>query len=180
MQAGCVVWLTGLPGAGKTTIANNLQKELSKRGLKLEVLDGDDVRRNLSPELGFSKHDREMHAKRVAYVSWLLSRNGIVAVVALISPFRAFRQYARDLVGKDFLEVWVKASVETCRKRDPKGIYKMAEEGKISDLTGIQEPYEPPLNAELLLDTENEHPDESTEKVINLLEQLGYLEDSLV
>ena len=177
MQASCVVWLTGLPGAGKTTIAKILEDELRKRQLKVEVLDGDELRRNLSPELGFSKNDRELHAKRVAYISWLLSKNGIIAIVALISPYRSFRQYARDLIGKGFLEVWVKASIETCRKRDPKGVYKSAEQGKISNLTGIQDPYEPPLNPELILNTENEPPEKCRAKVLDLLMRMGYLED---
>src|SRR2546425_10588416 len=168
-KSGCVVWLTGLPGAGKTTIAKSLETELRNRGLKVEVLDGDEVRKNLSPELGFSKQNRELHAKRVAYMSRLLCRNGVITIVGLISPFRSFRRYARELIGKDFVEVWVKASIETCRRRDPKGIYKQAEEGKLDNVTGVQDPYEPPLNAELIVDTESESPNESTEKVLDLL-----------
>jgi adenylylsulfate kinase len=175
MQISCVVWLTGLPGAGKSTVARMLEKELSKRRLKVEVLDGDEVRRNVSPELGFSKDDRELHARRVAYISWLLYKNGIFVIVALVSPYRSFRRYARDLIGTDFIEIWVKASLETCRRRDPKGIYKNAEEGKVSNLTGIQDPYEPPVNPELILDTENKHPAESAEQVMKLLVHLGYV-----
>ncbi|MEP0826708.1 MAG: adenylyl-sulfate kinase, partial [Nitrososphaera sp.] len=110
---GCVVWLTGLPGSGKTTVARLLEAKIRNMGLRIEVLDGDEVRKNLSPELGFSKEDREAHAKRVVYISKLLSQNGIITVVSLISPYREFRKYARDTIGKNFIEVWVKASVET-------------------------------------------------------------------
>lgn len=168
---GCVVWLTGLPGAGKTTIARIVENELRGKGVNVEVLDGDEVRKNLSPELGFSKQDRETHAKRVVYISKLLSRNNVVTLVALISPYRAFRQYARETIGRDFVEVWVKASSETCRKRDPKGLYKKAEEGKITNLTGPQDPYEPPTNPEMVIDTENEGPDASARKVVEYLER---------
>ncbi len=171
---GCVVWLTGLPGSGKTTVARLLEAKIRNMGLRIEVLDGDEVRKNLSPELGFSKEDREAHAKRVVYISKLLSQNGIITVVSLISPYREFRKYARDTIGKNFIEVWVKASVETCRKRDPKGLYKKVEEGKISNMTGIQDPYEPPLNPELILETEKEEPEASATRVIDYLRKLGY------
>jgi adenylylsulfate kinase len=176
MKSGCVVWLTGLPGAGKTTIARILEDELRKKGLRVEVLDGDDVRKNLSPELGFSKHDRELHAIRVSYVSRLLSRNGIITIVALISPYRSIRDHARNIIGKDFVEVWVKASIEICRQRDPKGIYKKAEEGELSNVTGVQDPYEAPENAELVVNTEMEGPKESSDKVMRLLFKLSYVQ----
>ena len=169
MSDGCVVWLTGLPGSGKTTIAKIVEGELRGKGVSVEVLDGDEVRKNLSPELGFSKQDRETHARRVVYVSKLLSRNKVVTLVALISPYREFRQYARDTIGKDFVEVWVKASAETCRKRDPKGLYKKAQEGKITNLTGLQDPYESPLNAEMVIDTESESPEASAKRVTDYL-----------
>lgn len=175
MTIGCVVWLTGLPGAGKTTVARILESRIRNLGLNVEVLDGDEVRRNLSPELGFSKQDRQTHAKRVVYISKLLSRNSIITIVSLISPFREFRQYARNTVGRNFIEVWVKASSETCSKRDPKGLYRKAKEGKILDLTGVQEPYEEPLNPELILDTENETADESANKVMTYLQKFNYL-----
>jgi adenylylsulfate kinase len=167
LSKGCVIWLTGLPGAGKTTIAKIVENELLAKGVGVEVLDGDEVRKNLSPELGFSKQDRETHAKRVVYISKLLSRNNVVTLVALISPYREFRQYARETIGRDFVEVWVKASSETCRKRDPKGLYKKAQEGKITNLTGPQDPYEPPLNPEMVIDTESEAPEASAKKVID-------------
>jgi adenylylsulfate kinase len=169
LSKGCVIWLTGLPGAGKTTIAKIVENELRRKGINVEVLDGDEVRKNLSPELGFSKQDRETHARRVVYVSKLLSRNNIVTLVALISPYREFRQYARETIGKDFVEVWVRASSETCRKRDPKGLYKKAQEGKITNLTGPQDPYEPPLNPEMVKDTENEAPEASAKWVIDYI-----------
>src|SRR5713226_8526594 len=152
---GFVIWLTGLPGSGKTTMASLLETELRERGLRVETLDGDEVRKNLSPDLGFSRLDRETHAKRVAYVSRLLSRNGVITIVALISPFQSVRDDARKLIGR-FVEVWVKCSVETCRIRDPKGLYKRAADCKMSNLTGIQDPYEPPVNPEITVDTEHD------------------------
>lgn len=175
MNQGCVVWLTGLPGSGKTTIARIIESELRSKGINIEVLDGDEVRKNLSPELGFSKQDRETHAKRVVYISKLLSRNGVITLVALISPYRTFRQYARETIGKNFVEIWVKASPETCHKRDPKGLYKKADEGKITNLTGMQDPYEPPLNPELVVETEKESPLQSASKVIECMRKLGFL-----
>jgi adenylyl-sulfate kinase len=139
-------------------------------------LDGDEVRRNLSPEVGFSKQDREVHAKRVVYLAKLLTRHGIVSIVALISPYREFRNNARDTIGKGFIEIWVKASSETCRKRDPKGLYKRATAGKISDLTGVSDPYEPPLKPEIVIDTEAEPPAESAAKIMVYLQENGYLQ----
>jgi adenylyl-sulfate kinase len=130
-EKGFVVWLTGIPGSGKTTIGDIVIERLRGMGHKVESLDGDEVRRNLSPDLGFSKEDRETHARRVAYVSKLLSRNGVAVVVALISPYRSFREHVRNLVD-DFVEVHVDASVEECIKRDPKGLYKKALAGEIS------------------------------------------------
>ena len=174
-DSGFVIWLTGLPGSGKTTMATFLENELRNRGFKVETLDGDEVRRNLSPDLGFSKIDREVHAKRVSYVSLLLSRNGVITIVALISPFQSIRDYARNLIGR-FVEVWVNCSVETCRKRDPKGLYKQAQEGKVSHFTGMQDPYEPPLSPEIIIDTEHESPDACAKKIMASLRDLKYLD----
>lgn len=171
---GFVIWLTGLPGSGKTTTAKLLEDELRARGHKVETLDGDEVRKSLSPDLGFSRADRETHARRVAYVSHLLSRNGIITVVALISPFRSVRDYARNLIGR-FVEIWVKCPVETCKMRDPKGLYKDAASGKVSNLTGIQDPYEPPLNPEIVIDTEHESPNACRTKIMMSLNDLKYI-----
>lgn len=174
-STGCVVWLTGLPGAGKTTVARILEKRIHEKGSRIEVLDGDEVRKNLSPELGFSKQDRETHAKRVVYISKLLSRNGVITVVSLISPYREFRNSARDIIGNGFIEVWVKASSETCKQRDPKGLYKKAAQGQVANMTGVQDPYEPPTNPELVLETEKESPEQSADKVTRFLESAKYL-----
>jgi adenylylsulfate kinase len=171
---GCVVWLTGLPGSGKTTLAKIIETQINALGLRSEVLDGDEVRKNLSPELGFSKQDRETHARRVVYISKLLSKNGIITLVALISPYRMFRNHARETIGTGFIEIWVKASSETCRMRDPKGLYKKATEGKVSNLTGVQDPYEPPLNPELIIETETETREQSADKIMNYLKKREY------
>lgn len=173
MNKGFVIWLTGLPGSGKTTIANLLEPELKKRELKVELLDGDVVRKELSPDLGFTKKDRETHARRVVYLCKILSRNGIVCIVSLISPYREFRSFAREQIGSGFVEVYVKASVDTCIKRDPKGLYKKALAGEITDLTGLQDVYEEPINPEIIVNTETEGPAESLDKIMSKLKKLN-------
>jgi adenylylsulfate kinase len=162
-----VIWLTGLPGSGKTTIAKALYPRLKESGFKAEFLDGDIVRKELSPELGFTKHDREIHARRVVYLSKILSRNGIISIVSLISPYRDFRRYARSEtnMNNNFYEVYVKCSLETCITRDPKGLYKKALSGEIKDLTGLQDPYEEPENPEIIVDTERQ----TVEECVNVI-----------
>lgn len=172
---GCTVWLTGLPGSGKSTIATKLETVLRERGASIEILDGDEVRRNLSPDLGFSKEDRETHARRVVYVSKLLSRNGVIVLVALISPYRAFRENARREIG-NFVEVFARCPLEVCIKRDPKGLYKKAMAGEIKDLTGLQDVYEDPINPEIVIDTDKISVDESVVKIIEELTKLKYLD----
>ncbi len=170
MKEGFVVWLTGLPGSGKTTIARELEPELKKRGLRVEVLDGDEIRQNLSKGLGFSREDRETHLKRVTYVAKLLSRNGVAVIAAFISPYRNIREYARKETT-NFIEVYVKCSVEACAKRDPKGLYKKASSGQIKDLTGPQDLYEEPLQPDLVVDTETLNLRESVDTILAKLEE---------
>ncbi len=171
---GTVIWLTGLPGSGKTAIAQEIEGELRERGHQVEVLDGDFIRKNLSPELGFSKEDRETHNKRVIFISKLLSRNGVVVIVPLISPYRAVRDYARKEVT-NFVEIYVKCAIEECIRRDPKGLYKKALRGEIKDMTGIQDPYEEPLNPELVVNTDCETLEQSAGRVLQRVKELGYL-----
>ena len=171
---GCTVWMTGLPGSGKTTIALDLEKRLKAAGHNVEILDGDEVRKGLSSDLGFSKEDRQQHAKRVTFVAKVLSRNGVITLVGLISPFRAFRQYAREEIG-DFLEVFVDTSLEECIRRDPKGLYKLALAGEIKDLTGLQDPYEEPLDPELHLRTEEVTVEQAAAMVMCMLREHGHI-----
>ncbi|MCI0565253.1 MAG: adenylyl-sulfate kinase [Nitrososphaera sp.] len=173
-RKGFVVWLTGLSGSGKTTIGRSLHEQLHELGLRAELLDGDEVRKQLSPDLGFTKNDREMHARRVVYLSKLLAKNGIVTLVSLIAPYRSFREHARKEIG-DYVEVYVKTPLETCVERDPKGLYKKALRGEITDMTGIQDPYEEPLNPEVVIDTERLTVRESAHKILAKLNELGYL-----
>ncbi len=172
MVDGFVVWLTGLPGSGKTTIARQLEPKLKRLGWHVEVLDGDEIRQNLSKGLGFSREDRETHLKRVTYVAKLLSRNGVGVIGALISPYRNIREYARTETT-NFVEVYVKCSVETCAKRDPKGLYKKASSGEIGNLTGPQDLYEEPLNPDLVVDTEKLNLEQSIDLILDTLERLS-------
>src|SRR3954447_19405664 len=169
-EKGFTLWFTGLSGAGKTTISEIVERELRDRGSRVEVLDGDVVRENLSKGLGFSKEDRDTNIRRIAFVADLLSRNGVVAITAAISPYREIRDEARELMGNRFVEIYVKASVEECAKRDVKGLYEKAFRGEIKEFTGVSDPYEPPVDPEIVLDTENETVEESAGKVLAYLD----------
>ncbi len=173
-EHGFALWLTGLPSSGKTTIARLIERELRARGLKVEVLDGDEVRQHLSPQLGFSKEERDIHIRRIAYVAKLLVRNGVIAIIAAISPYRETRRYARDLIGH-FVEVYVNCPLQVCIERDVKGLYQKALRGEIANFTGVSDPYEEPLAPELVVHSHQETPAESARRVLTRLIELGYL-----
>src|SRR6188472_4359859 len=162
-EQGFCLWFTGLSGSGKTTITTLLVKEIRRRGSKLEVLDGDIVRENLSKGLGFSKEDRDTNIRRIAFVADLLSRNGVPVITAAISPYAEIRGEAHELMGERFIEVYAQASVEACAERDVKGLYAKAFSGEIKEITGVSDPYEIPENPDWVCDTENETPEESAE-----------------
>ena len=166
-----------MPGSGKTTVAKGLLDEFRTRNLKVELFDGDEVRRNLSKGLGFSKEDRDTHNKRIIYVCKLLTRNGVNAIVSLISPYRSTRAYARENLPK-FVEVYLECSIDECIRRDPKGLYKKAIAGEITNMTGIQDPYEEPQNPEVFVDTENDSSRHNVKKIIRKLEELGHIAPS--
>jgi adenylylsulfate kinase len=174
-EKGFCLWFTGLSGSGKTTITNVLLKELRRRGTKLEVLDGDIVRQNLSKGLGFSKEDRDTNIRRVAFVADLLSRNEVPVITAAISPYREIRDEARALMNGRFIEAYVKASVEVCAERDVKGLYEKAFKGEIKEFTGVSDPYEPPEDPELVIDTERQTPEESAQQILVYLEGRGLI-----
>ncbi|NJN32305.1 MAG: adenylyl-sulfate kinase [Synechococcales cyanobacterium RM1_1_8] len=173
-HSGVTVWLTGLSGAGKTTICDALEAALRARGCKLEVLDGDIVRENLSKGLSFSKEDRDINIRRIGFVAHLLTRNGVIVLVSAISPYRAVRDEVRQKIG-DFVEVYVSAPLAVCEERDVKGLYQRARAGEIKGFTGIDDPYEAPLSPEVDCPTQNETLEESVEKVIRFLEKSNYL-----
>ncbi len=173
-QPGVTVWFTGLSGAGKTTISRAVEKELKSYGYRVEVLDGDIVRQNLTKGLGFSKEDRDENIRRVGFVAELLTRNQVSVLVSAISPYRDIRQEVRQKIG-NFVEVYVNAPLEVCEQRDVKGLYKKARAGEIKNFTGIDDPYEPPLNPEVECRTDLETLEESVSKVLGKLRELGYL-----
>lgn len=171
---GVTLWLTGLPSSGKSTIARMMERRFKKQGIKVELLDGDVVRTHLSKGLGFSREDRETNIKRIGFVCQLLTRNGVIALASVVSPYQETRDYNRRMIG-NYVEVYVNTPVEECEKRDVKGLYKKARAGEIKNFTGIDDPYEEPRNPEVVCETMKETPEESVEKILNRLQALGYL-----
>jgi adenylylsulfate kinase len=177
---GFTVWFTGLSGSGKSTIAEMLYHEFQARAMKTEILDGDEVRKNLSKGLGFSKEDRDTNILRIGFVANLLTRNGVATICCPISPYKETRDACRELIG-EFVEVYVHATVdEIAANRDPKGLYKKALAGEITGFTGVDDPYEAPENPELVVDTESQTPEESLQAVLTRLKELGRIEDDAV
>jgi len=171
------LWFTGLSGSGKTTLARAIEGILRARGLKVEVLDGDVVRTNLSKGLGFSKEDRDINIKRIGFVCKLLSRNGVVAIGSAISPYREVRDFIRQDIGR-FVEVYCQCPMEVLIERDVKGLYKKALGGEIENFTGVSDPYEEPLNPEVVVHSDRESPEESVARILTKLEELGYIPPS--
>lgn len=165
------VWFTGLPCAGKTTLARMVADEVRRRGREVELLDGDVIRTNLSKGLGFTKEDRDENIRRMGFLCRLLCKHGVCVITAAVSPYRAVRDEVRASLS-NFVEVYVKASVTTCVARDVKGLYKKALSGKITNFTGVDDPYEPPNAPEVLVETDNESPETSSTRILSKLEQL--------
>ena len=174
MSTGFTVWFTGLSGAGKTTLGAAVAEEIRRRGRAVEVLDGDVVRTNLSKGLGYSREDRDTNIRRIGFVAKLLSRNDVAVVVAAISPYREVREEVRASIGA-FVEVFVRCQLDELIRRDVKGLYERALRGEVSQLTGVSDPYEEPLNPEVVVDTDRETVDQSVAKVMDAIERLGYV-----
>lgn len=179
-QKGFTAWFTGLPCSGKTTLADAVAEELEKRGLRVERLDGDIVRKYLTKDLGFSKEDRDTNIDRVTFVARLLARNGVAVLASFVSPYVERRRKTRDEIEKDavFVEVYVKCSLDECKHRDVKGMYAKALAGEIQDFTGVDDPYEDPPNPELTVETDKETIDESAGKILQQLENMQLVERS--
>ena len=178
MSKGFTLWFTGLSGAGKSTLSQPIAKRLQELGHRVEILDGDVVRTNLSKGLGFSKEDRDTNIRRIGFVSNLLARNGVVAVTAAISPYREVRDEVRKMITNDgagFVEVFVRCPIEVLAERDVKGLYKKALRGELPNFTGVSDPYEEPLNPEVVVDSSQEKVDESVDKILARLRELGLI-----
>ena len=174
MAKGFTLWFTGLSGSGKSTLAERVRDILLERGMKVEVLDGDIVRQNLSKGLGYSKEDRDINIRRIGFVCNLLTRNEVVAIAAAISPYKQIRDENRKLIGR-FVEVYCDCDLETLKGRDPKGLYEKALRGEIKNFTGVNDPYEAPEKPEVVLDTSSEEVDASVARIVRTLEQMGYI-----
>ncbi len=174
MDQGFTLWFTGLSGAGKSTLANLVAEELRKRGHRVEILDGDEVRTNLSKGLGFSKEDRDINIRRIGYVCHLLARNGVISISAAISPYREVRDEVRRNHDR-FFEVYVRCTIDKLVERDVKGLYKKALAGEIKSFTGVSDPYEEPLEPELIVDSSTETVEQSLGKLLGRLEELNYI-----
>lgn len=164
-----VLWFTGLSGSGKSTIACEVEKKLHEKGILTYILDGDNVRHGLNSDLSFSAKDRKENIRRISEVAKLLYDAGVMVLVSFISPYRSERDFARKLIGDDFIEIFVDCSLEECEKRDTKGFYKLARDGKIKDFTGISAPYEKPENPEIVINTNKLSVKESVDKIIELI-----------
>jgi len=171
---GVTVWFTGLPCSGKTTVADKVASILKERGYKVERLDGDIIRKDLTRDLGFSKEDRDENIKRVTFVAKLLTRNDVIVLATFVSPYEERRKKTREEIGS-YMEVYVKCPTEICIERDVKGMYKKALAGEITDFTGVDDPYEEPMNPELVIQTDIEAVDESAEKVLKYMKKIGYI-----
>lgn len=171
-QKACTIWMSGLSGAGKSTIANALEKRLYAMGKKTMILDGDNVRMGLNSNLGFSDEDRIENIRRIAEVAKLMNDAGLIVITAFISPYRQDRRNAKKIIGEDFREVYVSTSMEECEKRDVKGLYKAAREGKIAYFTGISSPYEVPENPDVTIDTEKMGVEECVDQILRQLQPL--------
>jgi adenylyl-sulfate kinase len=175
MSAGFTLWFTGLSGAGKSTLATAIREEIVARGRRVEILDGDEVRTHLSKGLGFSKEDRDTNIRRIGYVARLLSRNGVVAIAAAISPYRAVRDEVRRAHEAPFVETFVDCPLDELVRRDQKGLYARALRGEIEHFTGVSDPYEPPLAPEIHIRTDRERADDSRGTILSWLERSGLL-----
>jgi len=175
MNTGFTIWFTGLSGSGKSTLSEVIEQHMKTLGRNVEVLDGDIVRTHLSKGLGFSREDRDTNIKRIGFVCNLLTRNGVICISAAIAPYREARDWARKEIG-NFVEVYVRCPIDVCRQRDVKGLYKLVDEGKIKNFTGVDDPYEEPLHPELIVETDKETVEESVARIFAKLTQLGYLE----
>jgi adenylylsulfate kinase len=177
MPQGAVIWFTGVPAAGKSTQAVAVQERLRNRGLAVVELDADEIRQNLWPDLGWTPEGRDTNTRRLAWIASLLARNGVYVLIAATAPLRQYRDRAREMNPR-FVEVWVKASLETVKQRDPKGLYARGERGEVSNIAGWHMPYEEPLKPEVVIETEQVSVDEGADQVIATLERLGYLPGS--
>lgn len=178
MDQGLTIWFTGLPCSGKSTLAQLLHQELCAAQVRSEILDGDEIRQRLTKGLGFSKEDRIENVRRIAYVAKLLTRNGVIAIAAAISPYRAVRNEIKKDIGR-CAEIFLDCPVEVCMSRDVKGLYKKALAGEIKQFTGVDDPYEAPLNPDLVLKTAAEDAQASLSRVLAFLSEHGYLNSSL-
>ena len=179
-SAGLVVWIEGLPGAGKSSVAHALKDLLALEHRHVEVLDGAEVRKLFSTDLGYSRKDRETHAHRVSLVARMLAQQGIVVIVAMVTPYETARRAARAAVGKGFVEVWLNCPVEICRTRDPNGLYTRSDGGLVRHLTGVDDPFEDPLDPEIEIDTVRNTPPEAARLVLERLRARGLLKPPMM